>query len=80
MSTTVTLDEAQARLRDLVHALRTGDEIVIMDDSTPVAKLVGGSPQTSRPSRPAPGFMKGQILYMAPDFDAPLEDLREYME
>jgi hypothetical protein len=29
---------------------------------------------------PAPGAFKGSILYMAPDFDAPLEDMKEYME
>jgi hypothetical protein len=29
---------------------------------------------------PGPGAFKGSILYMAPDFDAPLEDMREYME
>ena len=32
------------------------------------------------PPRPGPGLFKGSILYMAPDFDAPLEDMREYME
>ena len=25
------------------------------------------------------GFSKGTILYMAPDFDAPLDELNEYM-
>ena len=30
--------------------------------------------------RPAPGLLKGQIVHMAEDFDAPLDDLREYME
>jgi hypothetical protein len=29
---------------------------------------------------PAPGAFKGSILFMAPDFDAPLEDMKEYME
>jgi hypothetical protein len=32
------------------------------------------------PQRPGPGACKGLILYMAPDFDAPLEDMKEYME
>jgi hypothetical protein len=32
------------------------------------------------PPRPGPGACKGSILYMAPDFDAPLEDMKEYME
>jgi hypothetical protein len=26
------------------------------------------------------GTLKGTVKYMAPDFDAPLDDLREYME
>ncbi len=26
------------------------------------------------------GIAKGAILYMAPDFDAPLDDFKEYME
>ena len=33
-----------------------------------------------RPPRPGPGACKGMIQYMAPDFDAPLEDMKEYME
>ena len=27
-----------------------------------------------------PGTLKGTVKYMAPDFDAPLEDFREYTE
>lgn len=27
-----------------------------------------------------PGTLKGTVKYMVPDFDAPLEDFREYME
>ena len=27
-----------------------------------------------------PGTLKGTVKYIAPDFDAPLEDFREYME
>jgi hypothetical protein len=33
-----------------------------------------------RPPRPGPGACQGMIFHMAPDFDAPLEDLKEYME
>ena len=25
------------------------------------------------------GFLKGSVLYMAPDFDEPLEDFKDYM-
>jgi hypothetical protein len=34
----------------------------------------------AQPTRPAPGLGKGSILYMAPDFDEPLEEFKEYME
>lgn len=27
-----------------------------------------------------PGTLKGTVKYMAPDFDAPLDDFKEYME
>jgi hypothetical protein len=26
------------------------------------------------------GTLRGTVLYMAPDFDAPLDDFKEYME
>ena len=77
MSVTITLDDAQASLKELVHKLAPGDEVVITENHRPVAVLVA---RTAKPPRPAPGLGKGSILYMAPDFDAPLEDMKEYME
>ncbi len=75
MSATITLEEAQARLKELIHELAPGEEVVITENQQPVAKLVG-----ERPARPAPGLGKGSILYMAPDFDEPLEEFKEYVE
>jgi hypothetical protein len=43
-----------------------------------VAKLIGERPTGGE--RPAPGLGKGSIVYMAPDFDEPLEEFKEYME
>ncbi len=71
MPPTITLEEAQSRLKDLIRELTPGQELVITDNQQPVAKLVG---QVSIPPRPAPGLGKGGILYMAPDFDDSLED------
>ena len=76
MTATITVDEAQAQLKELIHRLAAGEEVVITENHQPVAKLVGERP----PERPAPGLGKGSILYMAPDFDAPLDDFKEYME
>ena len=78
--TTVTLEEAQANLKDIIHQLSPGEELVITENQQPVAKLVSEQPRHAKPSRPGPGLCKGAIVYMAPDFDAPLDDMKEYAE
>jgi len=78
MTQTITMEEAQASLTELIDKLTPGDVVIITRNHEPVAKLVGQ--RVIRPSRPAPGLGKGSILYMAPDFDAPLEEFREYTE
>ena len=78
MSATITLDEAQAKLKELVHRLAPGEEVIITENQQPIAKLVSEPPKPKQ--RPGPGLCKGMITYMAPDFDAPLDDMREYME
>jgi hypothetical protein len=45
-----------------------------------VAKLVSEQPKVAKPSRPGPGLCKGMITYIAPDFDAPLGDMKDYMQ
>jgi len=76
--TSMSIQEAQARLPELVHGLTPGDEVVIVENDQPVARVV---PATGQPEHPArrPGTLRGTVLYMAPDFDAPLEDFKEYM-
>ncbi len=74
--TTVTLQEAQAKLPELIHALSPGEELVITENQFPVAKLF--APPPASPARKL-GGLRGTVLYMAPDFDAPLDDFKEYM-
>ena len=77
--TTVTIQNAQATLTDLIHRLTPGDEVVITDNDQPVARLLPTA--ATPPKKPRQlGTLKGTVLYMAPDFDAPLEDFKEYME
>ncbi len=78
MSATISVEEAQAKLKELIHQLAPGDEVVIIEDQQPVAKLVPASapPRKTR----QPGTLRGTVLYMAPDFNAPLEDFKEYMK
>ena len=78
MSGSITVEKAQAMLKELIGKLAPGEEVVITDNQQPVAKLVA-MPEVSRKPR-QPGTLRGTVLYMAPDFDAPLEDFKEYME
>lgn len=75
---TITIEEAQARLAELIASLQPGEEMLITRDEKPVARLVSEQ-KPERPQRQL-GTLKGTVLYMAPDFDAPLEEFKEYME
>jgi prevent-host-death family protein len=75
MPATVTLEEAQAHLAELVSKLVSGEEVVITDNQQPVARLL---PVETKALRKL-GTMRGSVKYIAPDFDAPLDDFKEYM-
>ena len=79
--TTVTIEEAQANLSEIIQQLQPGEEVTIIDHGKPLAQmkktertLWSSQPQTAASTRPGPGLCQGVIVYMAPDFDAPLED------
>jgi antitoxin (DNA-binding transcriptional repressor) of toxin-antitoxin stability system len=74
---TVSLKEAQDKLPELIHHLGPGDELVITENGQPVARLV---PTSVEQSERKLGTMHGTVLHMAPDFDAPLDEFREYMQ
>ncbi len=76
---TVTIEEAQAKLSDLIHKLQPDEEVVITENNQPVARLMLANSPAQRKPRQS-GTLRGTVLYMAPDFDAPLEDFKEYME
>ena len=73
---TVTIQEAQAKLPDLIHKLLPGSEVVITENNLPVAKLVSEKPPVLQ--RPQPGLCKGIITIVAED-DEHLKDFAEYM-
>lgn len=75
----VSLEEASLSLPQLIAEVSKGEDVILTHDSQPVARLVSMSPASSKKPR-VPGSAKGLILYMAEDFDAPLDDFKEYME
>jgi prevent-host-death family protein len=74
---TVTLEEAQARLAELLDQLQPGEEITITHSGQPLAQVK----KAERASWPCQaGSYRKSEFWMAPDFDAPLDDFKEYME
>lgn len=68
--------EAKAHFSELVRKAMLGEEVIIAKDNKPVVKLV----PLDKPKRPRkPGSGKGQILYVAPDFDATPEGFKDYV-
>ena len=76
---TVTLQEAQATLSDLIHRLRPGEEVVITENDQPIARLVPAVPTAPPRRMPRLGTLRGTVLSME-HFDDPVEDFAEYME
>lgn len=78
--TPLPLNEAQSRPTEIVHRIGPGEEILITENDQPVAKIVGELRAPRHHSRASAGALKGMVTYVADDFDAPLPDMREYME
>lgn len=76
---TITLGDAQRRLADIIHRLTPGDEIVITEGDRPIARILPAAQTAERKPR-QPGTLRGTVLFMADDFDAPLEDFRDYTD
>jgi prevent-host-death family protein len=73
---TVTIEEAQAKLSELIDKLALGEEVLITRNQQPVAKLVGQQWCLREPRRP--GSAKGTLVIFAED-DEHLEDFKDYM-
>ena len=73
---TVTIEEAQAKLPELIDKLTLGEEVIIMRNQQPVAKLVGQQRRVRKPRRP--GNCKGMLTIISDD-DEHLEDFKDYM-
>jgi antitoxin (DNA-binding transcriptional repressor) of toxin-antitoxin stability system len=70
------IQEAQSRLRDLVDDAIRGQEVFIVKSNAQIVQLVPVEPPIRRPQF---GSARG-LIELSDDFDAPLEDLREYLQ
>jgi antitoxin (DNA-binding transcriptional repressor) of toxin-antitoxin stability system len=72
------LEEQSGDVAALVEQVHQGEEIVFTVRQQPVARLVQVNGREPRP-QPRFGFLRAKI-WLAPDFDAPLDDFRDYMQ
>ena len=74
---TVALEKAQATLADLLKQVADGEEFTITQNGKPKAKL--SAAQAHAHAQAHAGSLPGKI-WMSPDFDAPLDDFKDYMK
>ena len=67
--------KAKTHFARLLDAVEKGEKIYITRRGKRVAQLTA----SEEPKKAKFGCAKGPGFYMAPDFDAPLEDFKEYM-
>lgn len=72
----IMLEDPDSQLARLVQQAGAGEDVIILRDSTPAAKIVSFVPE-----QPLSHFgnAKDVLISMADDFDAPLEDFKDYM-
>ncbi len=72
----ITIEDAQAKLPELIGGLAKGEELLITQEGRIVAKIVGERSERREPR--IPGLAKGMLTIVSDD-DEHLEDFAEYM-
>lgn len=74
---TMNVADAQAHLAQIIAGMNPGEPLVITQDGEPIATL-SRNPKKQWPCKA--GSAKDTTHWMAPDFDAPIDDFKEYTE
>jgi len=74
--TQATIHQAKTHLA-LIRKALDGEEVIIAKRDNPLVRLEAVHLKKSKRKL---GVGRGLVTYIAPDFDAPLEDFAEYME
>lgn len=75
MSHTISIDQASTQLRGLVSALGPDDEIILVDNNRPVARIV----PNAIPNKRTAGTCKGMIEIIDDSNDVILQQFKDYM-
>jgi antitoxin (DNA-binding transcriptional repressor) of toxin-antitoxin stability system len=76
MEMTASVEEVQRNLREIVATLHQGDEMIVLENGQPIAKVI---PFSETVFARRPGSAKNITFTMAPDFDATPEGFEDYM-
>ena len=82
MATSVDFKDAQTHLDQLIVRASKGEEIVIVKDGKPCARLMPARNESTNHERALriPGRLEGQGFWMAPDFDETSEEIIKLFE
>lgn len=75
MAIAVNMHKAKSSLSQLVKRAEAGEDVLIARNGKPVARLTRIRP--AKPKLPW-GVLRGK-MWIAEDFDAPLEEMKEYV-
>ncbi len=73
--TTMTVEEFAEKMQVVLEQIAGGDEVILTRDSRAIARLSG---VTQNNSKAVYGALAGK-MWIADDFDEPLDDFKEYM-
>jgi antitoxin (DNA-binding transcriptional repressor) of toxin-antitoxin stability system len=76
MTNLITIEEAQAKLPEIIYKLEPGEELIITRNDQPIAKLVGHWRPARKPRQP--GSAKGMLTIVSDD-DEHLKDFADHM-
>ena len=74
MTIQIDITEAQKRFLEIIHAAERGESVIITKNTHPVVQIIAA---TQVKKHPTFGSAQG-LMTIADDFDAPLDDFREY--
>lgn len=72
----ITIQDAADHIRSVLERVKRGEEVLLYDDEHLVAKVIPAHEHSD--NRRILGALKGKI-WIADDFDDPLEDFAEYV-
>ena len=78
LTKTVDVQEAQTRLTELLTLVLSGTEVIFMEGSTPIARLVpvaeSATPRTACPEHSRRAGLHVGAIWTSDDFDQPLPE------